>query len=293
MRPCLGSGSGAVYVYRRTNGAWSLDTVIHSPDAGSDDDFGYSVSLRNGILLIGAPSESTGGLTNSGVAYIYEAASGSWQQVARIKPTDLVADAEFGWATAVATDGITCYVGAPGMSAAYPVRYDTGHWTAATAWTQPGSFGWSIATDQGAVVIGAPWDTNDTGAAYVYPGGERLVASPAVVDAWFGFAVGISGNVIVVGSFRENGSGRGVDAPHDNLASHAGAAYVFEHPSTWQQTHYLKSLNSETYDQFGFSVAISRDAVVVGAIGEAGSGHGLDPPDDNLAANAGAAYLFQ
>ena len=46
----------------------------------------------------------------------------------------------------------------------------------------------------------------------------------------------------------------------------AGAAYVFvRNGTTWSQQAYLKASNTDANDQFGYSVAVSGDTVVVGA----------------------------
>lgn len=59
------------------------------------------------------------------------------------------------------------------------------------------------------------------------------------------------------------------------------------------QQAYLKASNSGAYDQFGSSVAVSGDTVVVGAFGEASSATGVDGnQNDNSAVYAGAAYVF-
>ena len=61
----------------------------------------------------------------------------------------------------------------------------------------------------------------------------------------------------------------------NNSAVDSGAAYVFvRNGTTWTQQAYLKASNTGAGDQFGWSVAVSGDTVVVGAV------------------SAGAAYVF-
>jgi uncharacterized repeat protein (TIGR01451 family) len=61
----------------------------------------------------------------------------------------------------------------------------------------------------------------------------------------------------------------------------------------WVQQAYLKASNPEAGDQFGYSVAISEDTVVVGAIEEDSGATGVDGDDaDNSASDSGAAYVF-
>src|SRR5262249_57113845 len=59
------------------------------------------------------------------------------------------------------------------------------------------------------------------------------------------------------------------------------------------QQAYLKASNTDANDQFGYSVAISGDTVVVGAHFEASATAGVNGNQaDNSAAIAGAAYVF-
>jgi hypothetical protein len=97
----------------------------------------------------------------------------------------------------------------------------------------------------------------------------------------------------VVGAPSEAGSGSGVDPLPNELAQDAGAAYVFVRVGgLWSEEARLKASNSGSGDSFGYRVAISGDTVVVGAPSEAGSGSGVDPLPNELAQDAGAAYVF-
>jgi hypothetical protein len=80
----------------------------------------------------------------------------------------------------------------------------------------------------------------------------------------------------------------------DNSASASGAAYVFVRDgTTWTQQAYLKASNTEAADNFGASVAVSGDTVVVGARFEDGNATGVNGNQgDNSAPDSGAAYIF-
>src|SRR5690606_12045856 len=102
-----------------------------------------------------------------------------------------------------------------------------------------------------------------------------LKAPNAEANDTFGFSVAISGDVIVVGAYNEDSSQitvtNGATASSDNSASNAGAAYVFVRSgTTWSHQAYLKAPNAEGSDNFGYSVAISGDTIVVGAPQEDG-----------------------
>lgn len=52
---------GAVYLYRRSGGAWDESAVITASDGGPGDEFGYSLAAFGGRMLTGAHfAESTG-----------------------------------------------------------------------------------------------------------------------------------------------------------------------------------------------------------------------------------------
>jgi hypothetical protein len=110
----------------------------------------------------------------------------------------------------------------------------------------------------------------------------------------FGIRVAVSGDTVVVGANGESSSTRGVNSTPDEAASTSGAAYVFVRSAgVWMQQAYLKASNTGAGDNFGYSVAVSGDTVVVGAIGEDSSSSGVNGDQTNNAADsAGAAYVF-
>lgn len=120
-----------------------------------------------------------------------------------------------------------------------------------------------------------------------------LKASNTHDNDMFGWSVAVSGDTAVIGAPQEMGSGTGVNPPSNHAANHAGAAYVFVRINgAWTFQAYLKASNANAEDSFGWSVAISRDTIVVGAPEEDGSGVGVNPPNNDSAIRAGAAYVF-
>jgi hypothetical protein len=120
-------------------------------------------------------------------------------------------------------------------------------------------------------------------------------ASNAGIGDQFGYAVSASGNTVVVGAPNEASSVTGVNGgPDDDFVDGAGAAYVFvREGATWTQQAYLKPSTTDWGDNFGWSVAISGDVIVVGAPYEDSSATGIGGDElDNSAQSAGAAYIF-
>ena len=122
-----------------------------------------------------------------------------------------------------------------------------------------------------------------------------LKASNTEADDHFGQAVAVSGDTVVVGAFGEDSNATGVNGNQtNNSAGTSGAAYVFAREGTnWSQQADLKASNTGAFDQFGISVAVSGNRVVVGANSEDSNATGVDGnPGNNDATNAGAAYVF-
>jgi hypothetical protein len=162
-------------------------------------------------------------------------------------------------------------------------------------------FGFAVAISGNTAVVGAHFESSNavgvngeqannlagqSGAAYVFvrdtAGWSQqayLKASNTGIADDFGHAVAISGDTIVVG------------APNEGPG---GAAYVFvRNGSSWTQQAYLKASNFAAFDQFGTSVAVSGDTVVVGAFDEDSAATDVDGNQgDNSALGSGAAYVF-
>ncbi len=143
----------------------------------------------------------------------------------------------------------------------------------------PGTgFANALAIDGDRVVVGAKWDHMHevmTGSAYVfeYADGDwsqvaKLIADDGAEGDFFGSSVAISGDYAVVGAIY--------DGP--------GSAYVFERQldGEWVQAQKLTASDGQGGDEFGKSVAVSGDVIVVGAWG-----------DDDMGWNAGSAYVFE
>ncbi|MEO2164539.1 MAG: cadherin-like beta sandwich domain-containing protein, partial [bacterium] len=110
----------------------------------------------------------------------------------------------------------------------------------------------------------------------------------------FGHSVALDGDTLVVGARHED-SENGPDVEDDNLAPNSGAVYVFVRHlnGTWSKEAYLKASNTDVGDEFGWSVALDGDTLVVGAIAEASNATGVDGNDSNNSAlESGAAYVF-
>ena len=258
------------------------------------DQFGFSVAVAEDTVVVGAPfedSSSTGvnstpdeSATDAGAAYVFVRSAGVWTQQAYLKPaavgTSQVND-QFGLSVAVAGD--TVVIGAIGEGSS-------------TLGVQAGA--------------GTPNESADAaGAAYIFVRNagvwtQQAYLKPAAVGTsqagdQFGWSVAVAGDTVVVGANQEDSSTTGVQAgsgtPNES-ANLAGAAYVFARSAgVWTQQAYLKPAavgTTQEFDQFGQSVAVAGDTVVVGATGEDSGTAGVNSTADERGSDAGAAYLF-
>ena len=179
------------------------------------------------------------------------------------------------------------------------------------------NFGSSIAVSGDTIVVGAPEEGSsatgiggnqsnnsrtDSGAAYVFVRSGSswiqqayLKASNTGVGDYFGSAVSISGDTIVVSAPTEDSSATGIDGDQSsNSRTDSGAAYVFVRSGTsWTQQAYLKASNAGSGDQFGRFIAASGETIVVGAPSEDSNATGIDGNQSNNSASAaGASYVF-
>ena len=120
-----------------------------------------------------------------------------------------------------------------------------------------------------------------------------LKASNTSAGDNFGASVAVAGDTVVVGAYREDSSTTGVNSVSNETANGSGAVYVFVRSgSTWSQQAYLKASNPSVGDNFGASVAVEGDTIVVGAYREDSSTTGVNSVSNEAAINSGAAYVF-
>ena len=113
----------------------------------------------------------------------------------------------------------------------------------------------------------------------------------------FGSSVAIDGDTLVVGATSESSNATGIGGDESNNSSatqNSGAVYVFiRSGSTWTQQAYIKASNTGINDEFGVSVALAGDTLVVGAIGEDSNATGIGGDENNNDADfSGAVYVF-
>ncbi|HRI69286.1 MAG TPA: cadherin-like beta sandwich domain-containing protein [Polyangium sp.] len=111
----------------------------------------------------------------------------------------------------------------------------------------------------------------------------------------FGTSVAISGDLFVVGANSEDSSATGINGDESlNDRGASGAAYVYTRDGkTWKKEAYIKASNTDFNDQFGTSVAIDGNTLVVGAPGEDSRSNAINGmQNDESSPGSGAVYVF-
>ena len=241
--PAENSDNGAVYVFELNGSTWDYVTRLMS--GSTEGKFGYSVDVDGDTIVVGAWSDDN----EKGAAYVFEYNTGSqsWQQVRKLTASDGEEKNDF--------EG-----------------------------TNGDRFGYSVAIDGDRIVVGAYYDDVDNtpdgfgfydkdGSVYVFeknagiwPSTEdvKLYLTQRTTDDLLGFAVDISGDIIVAGAY-----GR------DNTYTNEGAVYIYKwNGSSWGQSTLENPVPSSSA-YFGRSVAISNDLIAICSYSDNGSlGHG-------------------
>lgn len=241
--------------------------------------FAGSVALLGDRALVGAT-------LGTGTVVVYERAGGVWQEVDALLSGSATPDA-FGADVALGVD--RAVVGAPiddehGMNAgaAHVFERVAGSWKQVAKLTASDAgagarFGTGVALAGDVIVVGAP--ETGTGTGYVF---ERIAGSWVEVDAltgsdsdlgdFFAQDVDVDGDTVVCSARL-----------HDLPAWTGGAVYVFERRmGQWTETQKVVADDISSFDQFGRSLALDGDRLLVGSF-----------HDDVVAAESGSAYVFE
>ncbi len=262
---------GCAYIYKRVCLEFVEEAILTAGEDGNyGDEFGDSVAVSGDFAIIGAYGDDDRG-NQAGAAYIFKRDAEGWVRQAKLTADDGQAYDYFG--SSVAISGDIAVIGAPGKDApgydagvAYIFQRQGDVWTLRARYTSDTGrnleyFGYAVAVDGNTAVIGAYGDGDRgyaAGAVYVVErqGDAWSLAAKLTVgetDDRLGVSVAVSGGYIVAGAFRENG-----DKP--------GRAYIFrKDESTWGRQATVFAENPDEAANFGISVAIDGDHVLVGA----------------------------
>jgi len=285
---------GSAHVFVRSGGLWHRQASFAAADGAAGDAFGSAAALAGDTALVGAWLDDIGAVADQGSAWVFTRSGTSWTPQAKLSVADGATFDSFGIAVALGAD--RAVVGAPddnvsmttGGSAFVFVR-------SGASWSlerrvngllggPDERFGRSVALSGDTLVVGAENSyfkpTGTTGSAYVFvrsgsdwPLQAQLVAPDGATGDRFGRAVGVAGDVAVVGA----------DADDIGASFDQGSAWVFTRSgTTWTPRQRLLATGGAAFDAFGTAVSVSGGSVLLGA-----------PGDDVLSSvDQGSAHLF-
>jgi len=286
-----GNNSGSAYIFGWDGTSWSQQQKLTASDGAGYDWFGWSVSISGDLAIVGAYYDDDKE-ANSGSAYIFKRDGTGWSQQQKLTASDGAARDYFGASVSISSDKII--VGAyrdddKGIDSgsAYIFKQDGTAWVqqqklTASDGTAYDSFGYSVSISGDLAIVGACYDDDKgdySGSAYIFRWDgtswsqqQKLTASDGAAYDFFGYSVSISGDYAIVGAVRD-----------DNKGYSSGSAYIFKRNGTsWVQQQKLLASDGAAYDFFGYSVSISGDFAIVGAVW-----------DNDKGDNSGSAYIFK
>jgi hypothetical protein len=293
----MGIDSGRAYAYDLSSGTPALPMAVLSDVTPAVDDlFGMSLSLSGTIVVVGAHLDDDGAL-NSGSVYCFNLSSVTpGVAFASIDNPGPASGDEFG--RAVALSGSRLLVGASGdqtgandAGSAYVFEILSGNPEVPVASVNnpsPSStdeFGDAVAISGTLVVVGSSRDDKgfgNAGSVAVYDLGSTAPEIPALLidnpsptlNDYFGGALAASGDLVAVSAKND-----------DAGASNAGTVYLYNiaAPVPGTPMRVIPNPAPQTQDEFGNSLAMSGDLLVVGAP-KNNTGVGVD--------DAGSVYVF-
>lgn len=208
---------GAVYVFTQADGRWRQRARLAPADGNASLQFGSSVAIASGQILVGAPGFAAGG-TARGALFAYDGSGASWTETQRLVASGSIR--QLGYSMAVGGD--TLLAGAPDedeTGAAHVYVRVGGNWVeqATLTATVPGQgdqFGRVVAIDGDTAAVAAPFEgTLDTGAAYVFTRAAGTWAAPARLapsadpGANSGWSLAVTDALVLVGAPRHDSNG--------------------------------------------------------------------------------------
>ncbi len=268
----VATGRGSAYVFQRSAGSWLQEQKLE-PTNSEQYDFGATVAIASDWILIGYPSDTLDG-DFVGSVRTFRHDGTSWAQQQALFPGDSTYR-PFGFGQALGANDSLAIVGSPN-NMAFVLRLVNDEWvfeqTLVPDTTANLNFASSVDIYGDTAIVGAPTQVIDgllQGAAYVFTRKsgtwvqtQVLTASDGNQRDYFGASVAVHEDVIAVGAHK-----------NDLADVDAGAAYMFARDdSIWTETQILSAPLERNLNQFGASISLGSNVVVIGAPGHDANG---------------------
>ncbi len=292
--PDFFGGTGAVYVFEKnSSGVWTQQQKLTSSDAQGGDLFGSSIAISGSYCAIGAPLEDHNEYASAfatvntadfkasaGAVYIFKKlANGNWQQEQKIVASDRQAGDLFGQDVDIFNKDIIVGVA------------EEDHNMNGTASSTTSTHGY--ASEAGAAYI---FEANSVG---IWSQKNKLVAPDRQAGDYFGNSVAISNNIAVIGARNEahNLLGTSTSTTNHGFAEQSGSAYIFKRVANanWSYAEKIIANDKQELDQFGCTVSISGNNLLIGAKWESHDQTGTTLSTSNSnghTPDAGSVYFY-
>lgn len=289
---------GVAFVYRREVGIlgpiWDLEQSLLASDGSMGDAFGFDVAIDGDTAVVGAPFRDMGGVIKCGGAYVYSRAGSVWSEDAILENSEPETGDQLGFSVDIEGEVVVAGAkwddgGAEDAGAVFVFRRSAGVWSEEQKLIadnpQAGAvLGHDVSLAENTLVAGAPvTDVSGhpgAGAAHVFVEAagvwseeQQLTASVPDTDNYFGQAVGITGNTVVIGNPRWELH------PYGAIGS---AEVFYRSGSTWSMQQRLIADTPENGARFGLAIDATVDGIAVGAYNE-----------DFTTAYPGVVYWFE
>jgi len=168
-----GVDQGAVYTYSFNGSSWTQNAKLIATKPGSNDWFGFNLSMEGTILAIGSQNDDTPGGLDAGSVYVFNYVNSQWMYAQTIRASDGSVGANFGSSLSLSTDILVVgaerdtIAGFGRAGSAYVFTRINNQWLQAT----------------------------------------KLVSTAPANDDFFGSSVGVAGKTVVVGAEKADLSG--------------------------------------------------------------------------------------
>lgn len=173
-----GVDAGSAYIYKRTGTIWAEEVKLIASDGADNDYFGFPVIIDEDYAIVGAGADDNSNGVDAGAVYMFKHTETGWVEDVKITASDGEAGNWFGNSASISGEYLV-------VSA--PYSDDNGDWSGSayifkrygTAWIEETKitpsdgaawdmFGISVSISGAYSLLGAWWDNEMTGSAYVF-----------------------------------------------------------------------------------------------------------------------------
>lgn len=302
------------------NDTWQFEQQVLPTDIYQNARFGSAVDIMGPYMVVGAYGHATDSanqnpIYEAGAGYFFERINGSWVQMKKVSSQIRLNTARFGYRVAIIND--RAIISAPkdaydqlgqnpianaGAAFHYKRNPNDSLWYEQEKMLnnpRGGGFGTSLSMTDSFAFIGTPELNVDTfygagvatlfhlGSSGNYSLAQKVHAPVTSFYDNFGWSCGLTSTHAVVGAYSED-----EDENETNTLASTGSAYIFRFDPVDDTLIFEKKItapesNRDQGDWFGWSVGISSDCILAGAVNE-----DTDTLDTNYVYNAGAVYFF-